>query len=70
MPRLTIEQLSKHRPECVDHKDALVLCLDGEVISGQIGSMFICGVDEVPEFTVTFSLFGSDTGVALKVDNG
>ena len=68
MPKLTVEFLSNHRENCEGHKDALVLCIDGEMVPGQVRSELKCGVDQIPEFTVTLSLFSGDGYCALKVN--
>ena len=67
MPKLTVEFLSSHLEDCEGHKDALVLCLDGELVPGQVRSNLDCGVDQVSEFTVTLALSGSEGYAALKV---
>lgn len=64
MPILTIEKLDAHMPDSRS-PDALVLCIDGEVVPGQVSTMYESRVDDVSRFTVTFACIDHFIGPQL-----
>lgn len=66
MPKLTIEKLIDHDPQ-TSNPDALVLCVDGEVVEHQIKTEYICvGRNEIPIFRVEFERIGNGPALELK----
>jgi hypothetical protein len=62
MAKLTIERLGDKQPGLgAPMSNALVLCVDGQVVEGQVSTSYTCeGPDSLPVFRVTFACW-SDT---------